>query len=251
MKIHAVIFDVYNTLLTVEPGQPDVDAGWADLCCNFFQEPPRLTWKELGTACDAEISRRQLQARDMGIRFPEIIWPDIIRTILPEWRRLPSDHQSEFLFRHAQLARSVKINPQAAQTLPWLKQHGILLGILSNAQDYTLRELDQALRAVNLDRSLFEPWLCFWSFENGFSKPDPHCFRLLTQRLSLRHIHPEQTLMIGDRLDNDIEPARRFGIQTWHLAMPETSKPQGQGDWEMLHEWLIQPGRCIAHTLSE
>ena len=58
---------------------------------------------------------------------------------------------------------------------------------------------------------MFDPELRFWSFENGFSKPDPHVFRILTARLEARGISPSETLMVGDRFDNDIEPARAHG----------------------------------------
>ncbi|MEK7674360.1 MAG: HAD hydrolase-like protein [Verrucomicrobiota bacterium] len=37
---------------------------------------------------------------------------------------------------------------------------------------------------------------------------------ILTARMTARSIPPSQTLMVGDRLDNDIEPARAHGWQT-------------------------------------
>ena len=42
--------------------------------------------------------------------------------------------------------------------------------------------------------------------------------------------------MVGDRLDNDLEPARAQGWQTWHL----TNAPSGPGagSWADLERWL-------------
>jgi putative hydrolase of the HAD superfamily len=285
MSLQAILFDVYRTLLVVEPGRTDANEAWGDLCCDLFHGSPRLDWAGFNAACDSEIARLHIQARDAGIAYPEILWPRVVAEVLPEWRRLPLEEQREFLFRQAQLARTVRLNPGAAETLRWLNQRGVTLGILSNAQEYTLWELDQAL-APNLRRSgvsaerrisicrtrggwpgwqrstetqlreyfraplapnsLFAPWLCFWSFENGFSKPDPHCFRLMSQRLLLRNILPGETLMVGDRLDYDIEPAQRAGWQTWHLAKTESPESERRGDWARLRQWLSEPDRWLS-----
>jgi HAD superfamily hydrolase (TIGR01549 family) len=48
----------------------------------------------------------------------------------------------------------------------------------------------------------------------GFSKPSPAIFQLAVEKLS---VDPSRALMIGDRLDNDIEPAERLGIATLWL----------------------------------
>ncbi len=120
---------------------------------------------------------------------------------------------------------------ETATTLLWLKNRPSLLGIASNAQADTLRELQEALAAHSVGLDLFERNLCFWSFEHGFSKPDPHVFRLLTARLRARRISADETLMVGDRLENDLEPARRQGWQTWQLIRFPASGGADSGDW--------------------
>jgi FMN phosphatase YigB (HAD superfamily) len=239
----AVIFDVYHTLLSVEP-KPTTDAtiaaSWANLCCNHFHEPPRLEWTEFNALCHSQIAALHTQARENGIAYPEILWSQIIANVLPEWRRLPPQEQDAFILQQIHLLWTVTLNPGAAPTLRFLQQHGIHLGILSNAQPYTLQELADALESDGLSMTLFDPTLRFWSFENGFGKPDPYCFRTLSQRLLIQGIPPGQTLMVGDRIDNDIEPAKRAGWQTWqltHEASTDTS-PLGTGNWEQLLQWL-------------
>ena len=49
------------------------------------------------------------------------------------------------------------------------------------------------------------------SAEEGLEKPDPKIFILALDRAGCK---PEETYMIGDRLDNDIEPAAELGINT-------------------------------------
>ena len=53
--------------------------------------------------------------------------------------------------------------------------------------------------------------LVFASAEFGLSKPDPEIFR---RAISLAGCAPERALMVGDRLDNDIGPARSQGWKT-------------------------------------
>jgi len=42
--------------------------------------------------------------------------------------------------------------------------------------------------------------------------------------------------MVGDRLDNDIEPARAFGWQTWQLV--SVKHDAQSGNWRDLLAWL-------------
>jgi HAD superfamily hydrolase (TIGR01549 family) len=69
------------------------------------------------------------------------------------------------------------------------------------------------------------------SAEAGVSKPDRAIFQLALDKAGCR---PHQAIMIGDRLDNDIKPAKALGMGTvwvrqgYHgLAMPrdESEKP--------------------------
>jgi HAD superfamily hydrolase (TIGR01549 family) len=57
--------------------------------------------------------------------------------------------------------------------------------------------------------------ICLSSTEVGLEKPDPAIFRLA---LSQSGCEPEQAVMIGDRLDNDIRPARLLAWKTIRIA---------------------------------
>lgn len=232
MKIRAVIFDVYHTLLEVGPPPADADVRWDRLCEETLHTPASASLADFGAACAAVIAREHPAARLAGIAFPEIYWPAVTAEALPALAQLSPAVRDEFLFRHAQLIRTIHLAFGAAETLRFLHEAGIPLGIASNAQPYTLRELD----AAGLSHAIFTPTLCFWSFEHGFSKPDPHVFRLLTARLHALAISGAETLMVGDRLDNDIAPARAQGWQTWHLHADAAAGTGG--DWARLRHWL-------------
>lgn len=49
------------------------------------------------------------------------------------------------------------------------------------------------------------------SAEEGVAKPNREIFEIALNRAGCR---PEQAIMIGDRIDNDIVPAKKFGMKT-------------------------------------
>lgn len=49
------------------------------------------------------------------------------------------------------------------------------------------------------------------SSDEGFNKPDERLFEIALQKANCR---PDQAIMIGDRIDNDIVPAKRLGMKT-------------------------------------
>jgi HAD superfamily hydrolase (TIGR01549 family) len=53
--------------------------------------------------------------------------------------------------------------------------------------------------------------LCISSTEEGLRKPDPAIFRLALDRAGCR---ADQAVMVGDRIDNDIAPAKAIGMAT-------------------------------------
>lgn len=236
MKIRAVIFDVYGTLLEVTPAPADAAERWAELCQRTFGGPPRLSPDEFAAACQRVITDEHVRAGALGVQYPEVYWPAIVVDVLPELAGRGESERDQFLFEQAGLWHTVRLMPGAADALRLLMSRGIRLGIASNAQPYTLRELDQALATAGLSSAIFAPEICFWSFAHGYSKPNPHVFRQLAARLRPLAITAAETLMVGDRIDNDIAPARAHGWRTWRLA--NDSRDQGTGDWTALAGYL-------------
>jgi FMN phosphatase YigB (HAD superfamily) len=217
MNVRVVIFDVYTTLLEVGPPPSNGDALWHRLFEEKLGQPPPLSRTQFSARTAQAIARLHAEARARGIPWPEILWPAVVLEVIPELARLRAPELEDFLVRQMQIGRTLRLADGAAKCLRRLNENHCLLGIASNSQAYTLRELHNALQGAGLNLSLFDRELCFWSFEHGFSKPDPHVFRILSARLEARGISARETLMVGDRLDNDIEPARARGWQVWHL----------------------------------
>jgi FMN phosphatase YigB (HAD superfamily) len=238
MKIRAIIFDVYGTLMQVGAAPRDAEELWRALFQDTFRTDPPLGRLEFSVACNRAITLRHNAAHARGIAKPEILWPAIVAEVLPKFGKLDAAAQVEFVYRQIQIGRSISLAPGAAPTLRWLLDKRCTLGIASNAQAYTLRELDLALKTGGLQIGIFDRELNYWSFQNGFSKPDPHGYQMIRARLEARGIDPLQTLMVGDRLDNDVAPARLTGFQTWHLKADSPEKHGGT--WEKLREFLVR-----------
>ena len=93
--------------------------------------------------------------------------------------------------------------PEAPAILAALSQK-YALGVIANQA----KDLKERLRAWGI-LPYFTAVASSW--EAGFLKPDPALFRYA---LSLAGCKPEEAVMIGDRLDNDIFPAKALGMKT-------------------------------------
>ncbi len=211
-RIRAIICDVYRTLLEIGEPSPNAEIRWQE------RSGIHVSLVEISRRCRLIVAEDHAAARLSGVKFPEVLWPTVLARAVPD---LAGSLDEDLVFAHMQLLRPVWLMPGADQFLDRARRHGLALGIASNAQAYTLRELD----AVGVDRTIFDPALVAWSFELGFSKPNPHLFRLLTTRLAFRGIAPGEILMVGDRHDNDIIPAKAQGWQTWQFGAGS------DGDW--------------------
>jgi len=93
--------------------------------------------------------------------------------------------------------------PQTKEILEQLGQE-YELGIIANQ----LPGLEERLKDFGI-LDYFDA--IFSSAEFGLAKPDPAIFKLALQKTNCL---PHQAIMIGDRLDNDIVPAKRIGMKT-------------------------------------
>jgi HAD superfamily hydrolase (TIGR01549 family) len=192
-KINAILFDMGGPLVD------DDDAQWA-----WFHRLQNLIIEWTGRIItDAEI----IAALQEGVRCyaPSIInfvnWqicrPDkeLYDRIRVECRKFPfEDH---FILR-----------PESRPVLEQLYGR-FKLGIAANQR----ATLSAYLERENL-KKYFDSYLASENF--GFSKPDPRLFLKVLETLG---VTPEEALMVGDRQDNDIVPARIIGMNTVRLRV--------------------------------
>ena len=215
--VRLVIFDVYGTLLHVIP-EPNPAKVFASLCKDPGPDLPKervpSSWEEFVALADEEIRSVHAFARSAGVDYPEIFWPEIVGMVLGTEKVTPPIRQ--FSERVMKCYHSVEPIHGALEILSFLRSLEIPCGIASNAQPYTESELLHSYAGTDFSLSWFEADFCFWSWKLGVSKPSPLLFQMIAARAATAGIRREEILFVGDRLDNDIEPAHRAGFQTWH-----------------------------------
>ena len=91
-----------------------------------------------------------------------------------------------------------------ADVLAWLHERGLLLGLAANQPHATLDVLDQhGIGQYFHHREV--------SGTHAFRKPDVRLFLRCCEDLG---VTPDECIMMGDRIDNDVVPARLLGMRT-------------------------------------
>ncbi|MBI4398522.1 MAG: HAD family hydrolase [Candidatus Omnitrophica bacterium] len=94
--------------------------------------------------------------------------------------------------------------------------------IVSNTIHSNSRDIRQLVRQLGLNQYIHS---ITTSMDCGAAKPDPRIFHSALEPLGVR---AAESVMIGDRMDVDIEGARRAGIKSIHLfwrARHEKKRP--------------------------
>ena len=101
-------------------------------------------------------------------------------------------------------AEDEELYPETMELLKFLREKGYKLGVIANQSLGT----EERMRAFGI-RDFFDVVVA--SAELGVSKPDR---RIFLEALKQAGCEPQNAIMIGDRLDNDIYPAMELGMGT-------------------------------------
>jgi FMN phosphatase YigB (HAD superfamily) len=228
MKV--LIFDLYHTLLEVDAPPANREERWRALWADVEAGTPRLSAQAFLDACAERVVVERTRAQVAGVPFPEVVWPRIVDSVLPELATLGAHHPLRRAAHGSSLLNRVRLAPGASEVLALAVRSGRLLGLASNCQAYSLEDFAGALEGHSLSLESFAPDLRALSYELGFAKPDPHLFRLLTVRVLARGMEPSDVMMIGDREDNDLRPARAAGWDAFRII------PRDAASWRKLGE---------------
>ena len=166
-------------------------------------------------AVHAEITRRH------GIDHPEVQMPEIWSDVLAELARRGMLDSADvgridcerFAVEYEARANPCWPMPGILRCLAALREQGLLLGIVSNAQFYTPL-LFPALLGRSAEACGFEPHLQFYSYRHGQAKPGPALFALAARALAERGVGAAGTLYVGNDMLNDVGAASRLGFRT-------------------------------------
>jgi putative hydrolase of the HAD superfamily len=219
--IRAVLFDIYGTLMMSAAG--DINAGSLTNAGDAFSESLRSVDLAAYVPDDdgAEILREEVQRshqarRAEGVEFSEVdilcVWGRVLdRLDVPE--EIVEDVTPALAVEYECRTNPVWPMPGLTDTLVALREQGLVMGIVSNAQFYTPLMFDALL-----DRSLedlgFDAAADAWSYRLQEGKPSTRLYRTAIEGLQQLGIAPEETLYVGNDMLKDIWPAGSCGLNT-------------------------------------
>jgi len=144
--------------------------------------------------------------------------------------RLDGDQWKDFAWLwYEPLAKIATIEPTIEETFARLKALGLKLGILSNTF-ISGHSLERQLEQIGI-LDFFT--MRMYSYEFDFRKPDLRIFRIAAERIGEA---AENILYIGDRIDKDIQPALKVGMQpVLKAAYTNAGKTSPNGAWKIEH----------------
>jgi putative hydrolase of the HAD superfamily len=240
--VRAVLFDVYGTMFISASG----DVGTADGSAKSSAFAEAMAAAGLPT-CRAEgpddaqllcetIRRHHDVARGQGIEYPEVEIRDVWRDVIAELGgrgQFDADPLAADVERLA-VEYEVRANPvwpmpHVKECLAGLRGAGVELGIVSNAQFFTL-ELFPALLDYSIEHLGFSAKLRFFSYQSGQAKPGTFLYERAKEALSSLAIHADEVVYVGNDLLNDVVPAQAVGFRTALFAGDARSLRLREGD---------------------
>lgn len=95
-------------------------------------------------------------------------------------------------------------------------ENKIVIGIVSNAQFYTIKTLEYFLKTDNIF-NYFNKDISLFSYKLGRAKPDPYVYEILIKNLNNLGIKVNESIFIGNDIVNDIKIPSRYGFNTCFL----------------------------------
>jgi len=197
--VRAILFDVDFTL--AQPGPLLGGPGYEQVAARHGLELDSARYPEARAAAVLDIQKHPEFDHDeeVWVRFTE----DIIRGMGgdgPSVREIALEITRGW-YEH----ENFELYDDALPTLAELRRHGLRIGLVSN----TSRDLDAFVRHFDLD---VDAWIS--SGAHGKVKPSPSIFRAA---LDLLEAEAEETAMVGDSPEDDVEGARALGMRAFLL----------------------------------
>jgi putative hydrolase of the HAD superfamily len=213
----AILFDVYGTLVCSQVGDLDDQVRLASGEESFIATAKRFGFsEEIGIKWHKwffeTIRAEHREEAKKGIAPAEVqvdrIWAEMLIRVGGDLTVSPPRMVAAY---RELMANPVQPFSGAAEAMFKLRRKGIMLGLASSSQFYTLPILGKVLGIK--PEEFFEAELTFLSFNLGFSKPSPYFFRFVRTRAFNLGFRPEEVLVVGNDCENDILPAKAHGLQ--------------------------------------
>lgn len=185
--VEAVVLDLGETLVD----ETAVWGWWADQLA-----VPRLTF--FG-ALGAIVAERRAHLDVFALVRPDLTLDDVAAL-------------AGGVLESGRTVRAEDLYPDALPTLTALREAGYRTAVMANQPS----TVDAFLASLPVDQ-------CGSSQSWGVAKPDPAFFARVAEELALP---PERVAYVGDRVDNDVLPAKAAGMLAVHLR---------RGPWGVVH----------------
>ena len=225
--IKCVAFDIYGTLIISQSGDigSEADVDHSDLLRTILLEAgAKAIPKDPGASFNVLIETAHKAAYAKGIEHPEVDILAIWTKLLALSQAPPAEQEvlKYFAARYELATNPVWPMPEAKDLLAELKNRGIRMGIVSNAQFYT-PPLFEAFFGGTVEELGFDPGLCFYSYQHQQAKPGTWLYQQLRDALAVQEIEPEETLYLGNDALKDVHPAASLGFKTALFAGDQRS----------------------------
>ena len=239
-KIKAVIFDIYGTLLISSSGDIDqaslneqnmreaMQAGGFDI--NNY---PEKVYSFLLSQLQEKIAEQHKELRLKGHPFPDVdifkVWKGMFQEAEKEGflKLTGTESWTDTIMVFEILSNRVYPMPGMKEVLLKIKEMGIPLGIVSNAQFYTPIIMNYFLdNEFRTDQhiNLFQQDLSVYSFQELRAKPDTALFDKFIPTLDEKYnIQPSEAIFVGNDMLKDVYTANQAGLKTVLFAGDERS----------------------------
>jgi HAD superfamily hydrolase (TIGR01662 family) len=193
MPIRAVLFDVGGPLDTEVLHEQGIDDG---IIRAFAQHGVTVSRSDLDRASDAAVASFAPNA------YAAMAW-QLSHCDLPLFERVWTEFRRHDAAR-ASYRGGIELREGIPELLRELNNRGIKLGLAANQPARIIAALDShGIGQLFAHREVSE--------HHGYRKPDVRLFLRACDDLAVK---PEECVMVGDRIDNDIAPARLLGMRT-------------------------------------
>ena len=155
---------------------------------------------ELTTLIEKELGREAINLMIDGGKIDTEKSADDIIARVRQFKPVTPDQET--LIRKWIFPGNITLLPDSREILQYLKNKGYTLGIISN----TPPTEQDTLKTLGIDHFVD---CALYSFECGYRKPEKQIFELMLNKME---VTPDEALMIGDSLKNDIIGAQSVGI---------------------------------------
>jgi putative hydrolase of the HAD superfamily len=201
MTYRAVFFDAGETLVYPHPSFPEL------LSQVLVEHGHRVDPEEIREKVHVVSSifteaaqRGELwsTSRERSQRF----WAKVYSSLLAELGLPFEDGLKQAVYDTFTDLANYRLFPDVLQTLERLQAAGLVLGVVSNFEEW----LELLLESLEVTRFFGVRVI---SGAEGVEKPDPRIFRLALERTGML---PQESVYVGDSPSFDIEPARAVGM---------------------------------------